>query len=247
MGTDNWPVDFRYISKRLVTEIVQQSEAARGPWRLALSLTLKVVSIGLTKRDLDYRNKYLLCLKATEAVRDRTGTLADPGEYVRTELDIQMGYVTVYRGWQHRTRVRIAAMFAVVPVAGIESVLVALFGSESNYTWKRPADNGDSGIPSDVDGLCGLLDATREPSDPQVTGHFLDWDPGHNDYSRADTVVRLLHDRHESIGVRSLDVLAKVFYCFDDFSFGRAHYGRVLIGAPIWAATPAPKSLLSPQ
>lgn len=201
---------FRYISRRLVTEIVRQSEASRPRWRQTLSLNLKVVSIGLTKGDLEYRNKYLLCRKATDAVRDRTGTLADPGEYVRAELDIQMGYLTVLRGWQDRTHVRIAALLTVVPVNGLGSVLVALFGRESNYTWIRPRDNGLSEIPSDVDGLYGLLSSIREPSDPKIEEHFLDRDPGHNDYSRADLVVGLLRDRYKG---------------FVDGSSGRARQG----------------------
>lgn len=205
------------------------------------------MSIGLTKGDLDYRNKYLLCRKATDAVADRTGTLADPGEYVRAELDIRLGYLTVHRGWQHRTHVRIAALLTVVPVDGVGSVLVALFGSESNYTWVRPADNDRSEIPSDVDGLYGLLNATSEPIDPRIEEHFLEWDPDHNDYSRADLVVRLIHDRYERFVERRLDVLAKVFHCVDDYSHGGSHYDRVLIGSPVWAATPVPNALLSPE
>lgn len=247
MGTDNWPVDFRYVSKRLVNEIVQQSEATRRRWRLTLSLNLKVVSIGLAKGDIDYRNKYLLCRTATDVVRDLTGTLTYPGEYVRAEFGIRMGYLTVYRGWQQRTHVRIAAMLSVVSVGDVGSVLVALFGSESNYTWMRPADNDRSEIPSDVDGLYGLLNAARELSDPQIEEHFLEGDPGHNDYSRADLVVRLLHDRYEGFGVRRLDVLAKVFHCVDDYSYGGSHYDRVLIGSPVWAATPVPNPLISPR
>jgi hypothetical protein len=247
MGTDNWPVDFRYISTRLVNEIVQQSEATRGRWSPTLALNLKVVSIGLKKRDIDYRNKYLLCRKATDAVRGRTGTLTDPGEYIRAEFTIQMGYLTVLQGWLERTHVRIAAMFNEGTVAGIGSVLIALFGSESNYTWKRPVDDNDGNIPSDVDGLYGLLNATREPLDPTIAGHYLERDPGHNDYSRADLVVRLLHDRYKDVTAGHLDVLAKVFHCVDDFSCGNSHYDRVLIGSPVWAATPAPSPLISPK
>ena len=244
VGTHNWPVDFRYISNRLVTEIVRQSEAMRRRWKPSLSLSLKIGWIGLTKLDLDYQNKYLLCRAATEAVRDQTGTLADPGEYVRAELNIQMGYLTVYRGWRDLTHVKIAALLTVVPVDDLGSVLVALFGRAFNYTWMRPPDNDRGEIPSDVDGLYGLLNATREPSDPQIEEHFLERDPGHNDHSRADLIVRLLHDRYEGFVERRLDVLAKVFHSVDDYSYGGSHYERVIIGSPVWAATPLPKALL---
>lgn len=243
MGTDNWPVHFRYISGRQLDDIVQQSEAARPRWQPTLLLNLKIASIGLTKIDPGYRNKYLLCRKATEEVRDHTGTLAHPGDLVRDEFELRMGYLTVHRGWQDRTNVRIAAMMNVVSVEGVGEVLVALFGSESNYVWKRPADSDRCEIPSDVDGLYGLLNATREPVDPPIESDFLDADPEHEDFSRADLVVRLLEDRHEGFRVKLLDVLARVFYCIDDYSFAETHYDRVLIGSPVWAATPVPRVL----
>lgn len=247
MGTDNWPVDFRYVSSRLVKEIVEQSEATRGRWRPRFLLNLRVVSIGLAKGDIDYRNKYLLCRMATDAIRDRTGTLAYPGEYVRTEIGIRMGYLTVHQGWRERTNVKIAAMLSVVSVGDVGSVLVALFGSASNYMWMRPANNDHNEIPSDVDGLYGLLNAASELSDPQIEEHFLEWDPRHDDRSRADLVVGVLRDQYERFRGCRLDVLARVFHCIDDYSYGGLHYDRVLIGSPVWAATPGPSPLRSPE
>jgi hypothetical protein len=92
-----------------------------------------------------------------------------------------------------------------------------------------------------------LLNSIREPADPKIEEHFLDRDPGHNDYSRADLVVGLLRDRYKGFVEGRLDVLAKVFHCVDDYSYGGSHYDRVLIGSPFWAATPIPNALPSPK
>ena len=243
MVTDNWPVDFRYISSRLVSEIVQQAEAARTNRRLSASLNIQLLSLAVSKRDLDYRNKFLLCQEAAAAVADHTGSLEFPGAYVRQEIELEMGFLTVLMGWKKKTHVTIASLLGTVPVDGVGQVLVALFGSDANYTWKRPKENDLSEIPSDVDGLYGLLDATREASDPEIEDHFLDRDPGHDDKSRVDLVVGILRDRYKGYKKVRLDVLAKVFYCVDEFSLGEDHYDRVIIGSPVWAATPMPRAL----
>lgn len=243
MTTDNWPVDFRYISTRLVKEIVQQHEAARSHWRFRLGLQAQALAIGLVHLDPDYANKLDLCRRATEAVSDYTGTLAQPGEYVREELDIVTGFLTVLMGWEKSTHVEIAAMQAVVDVPEVGTTLVALFGSASNYSGRRPRPSEPGEIPSDVDGLYGLLEATREARDPVIQKDRLWDDARHSPESRADLVVRLAETRFRGFASRRLDILMRVFTSVDAYQWGSTCYDRVLIGAPVWAATPAPRPL----
>jgi hypothetical protein len=128
--------------------------------------------IGIRHLDPDYLNKFDLSRRAAEAVLDNTGTLAFPGEYAREEIDISMGFLTVLMGWEGRSKVEIAAMMAEVEVEGIGRTFVALFGSASNYSGRRPKNSDEGSIPSDIDGLYGILDATREPNDPKAMRQF---------------------------------------------------------------------------
>jgi hypothetical protein len=243
MATDNWPVSFVYISNRLVTEIVQQHEAMQSPWRASFSLNLKLAALGIRHRDLGYHNKFDLCRRATDAVRDHTGTPELPGQYVRTKLAITPGLLTVLHGWDDQSHVDIAAMFSEDQIPDVGSVLIALFGSASNYVGRRPRDDGVNEIPSDVDGLYGILDRTREQADPRIAEHFLDRDPGHTSEGRVDIALGLARDRFRGFERRRLDLLMRIFYCVDHYSAGRVHYDRVLIGAPVWAATPMPRAI----
>jgi hypothetical protein len=95
MGTDRWPVDFRYISSRLVLQIVQQDEATRSRWRFS-GIPTPWGPIGLHKKPLDRDNEFALCREATEAVRDLTSSITQPWrEYIRAEVDLTMGFMTV--------------------------------------------------------------------------------------------------------------------------------------------------------
>ena len=58
------------------------------------------------------------------------------------------------------------------PEAG--KVLVALFGSASNDPGRKPTNDGMAEIPSDVDGLYGILELKMEPKDPKIRYDYLD-------------------------------------------------------------------------
>ena len=166
--TDTWPVHFRYISRRLVKEIVQQHEATRPRVKASFSFPLRAIGLTLIRRDPDYLNLYDLTRRATEAIDNLTGSVEFPGTYVRAELDITPGYFTVLMGWQDRSHVDIAAMMTRTHVEDVGSVLVGLFGSISNYTWRVPKSEGLGEIPSDVAGLYEILDRTAEDGDPTL-------------------------------------------------------------------------------
>jgi hypothetical protein len=242
MGTDRWPVDFRYISRRLVLQIVQQDQATRSRWRFP-AIPTPWGPLGLQKNRIDRRNEFALCRETTEAVRNNTSTIAQSwGEYIRAELDLTMGLMTVLMGWEDASHVEIAAMKAEVndPEAG--RVLVALFGSASNYRGRKPISDGLAEIPSDVDGLYGILDRTREPRDRKISNEYLDRDTGHSPSSRADTAARLLGERFTGFREGHFDLLMQSF-CIDERT---KPYDLVILGAPVWVATPSPGPMRTP-
>jgi hypothetical protein len=240
MGIDRWPVDFRYISRRLVRQLVDQDEATRSRWRFS-GIPTPWGPIGLHKNRLDRDNDFALCREATEAVRELTGTIAQGwGPYIQSELDLTMGTLSVLSGWKKTLRVEIAAMKAEVidPEAG--RVFVALFGSASNYIGRKPLGDTLAEIPSDIDGLYGILDRTREPGDPEINHDYLDRDLGHSPSSRAEAAEELLNgSRFSGFRTDHFDVLIRSF-CVDETI---DPYDRVILGTPISVATPLPSAL----
>lgn len=236
MVVDRWPVDFRYISSRLVYQIVQQDQARRPAWRLRTVSLLHGI-LGFQRDAPDRDNEFALCRQATEAVRDWTGTISEyRSRYIREQFDLTMGFMTVLMGWETVSNVEIAVMKAEVNDPDAGKVLVALFGSASNYRGRKPVTDGLAEIPSDVDGLYGILERTRESVDPQIGYDELDRDIGHSPDSRADTAVRLLGERFKGFKQRRLDVLMQTFCFVEDIE----PYDLVILGAPIWVATPEP-------
>jgi hypothetical protein len=241
MGTDRSPVDYRYISRRLVSQIVQQDQATRSRWKLTATISTPVVSLGIHKDPIDFSNELALCGEATEAIRDNTGTIAQPGDYIKAELDLTMGFVTVFMGWVDITHVPIAAMKAQVDDPESGKVLVALFGSASNYTAMKPTEDGSGGYPSDVDGLYSILDRTQEPGDPEILSERLDRDVGHDRSSRVDTAIRVL-EGFKGLGEGRFEVLMR-YFCGEEVG---KPYGRVILGAPVWVRTPEPGPMGAP-
>ncbi len=238
--TDNWPTNFRYISRRLVKEIVQQHEAMRSRTSKTYSFAFKPIGLAITRRDPDYLNLYDLARRATDAVSDMTGTVAEPAEYVRAELDITPGFLTVHQGWTTASNVDIAAMMTKYDDRSLGRVFIALFGSASNYTGRRPKDDGLAESPSDVAGLYEILDRTSERRDPVLDRDYVEDSGDVDERDRIDLVIRIRDDRFKGYKEERLNILMEVFYRLDDYTYGE-HYDRILIGAPVWAATPLPK------
>ncbi len=217
-------------------QIVQQDQARRPAWRFRTVSLLHGI-LGFQRDAPDRDNEFALCRQATEAVRDWTGTISKYGSpYIRAQCDLTMGFVTVHMGWETASNVEIAVMKAEVNDPDIGKVLVALFGSASNYRGRKPVSDGSAEIPSDVDGLYGILERTRESADPRIDNYELDRDLGHSSDSRADTAVSLLNDRFKGFKQRRLDVLMQTFCLAEDIE----PYDLVILGAPIWVATPEP-------
>jgi len=138
-------------------------------------------------------------------------------------------------GWQDKSHVDIAAMKAERDSED-GRLLVALFGSASNYRGRKPQNDDLPEIPSDVDGLYGILERTRESWDPVIDNDFLDRDIGWDPAGRADTARRLFDTRFTGFRQDRFDVLLQSFCQVEEVG----PYARVIIGAPVWVATPRP-------
>jgi len=244
VATDKSPSDYRYVSKRLVTEIVQEHEAAGPRTKTSYQVGWKALSRTRERRDPDYANPFELARRATENVKESTGTVAYPGTYVCDEIDIAAGSLTVLLGWEEASHVKIAAMMGRHEDETAGHVLLALFGSMSNYSGRQPEAKVLPEIPSDVASLYVIIDRSSEPRDPSVERYRVEDESEINPRSRADSVIRLLDHRFKGFRRERLEVLMKVFYVVDDYWYFREeHFDRVLIGAPVWARTPLPKPL----
>ena len=239
MTTDNWPVDFRYISKRLVREIVQQHEAAAGRALGGARLRFGPISLPLGKRVPDYKNPFELVRRATVAVSDNTGTLERPGEYVRAMVDLREGYINLFLRERHPP-VKVAVMSADVEVPHVGRTLAVLLGSLSNYRHRRSEDYRGAGLPSDVSGCYEILERVRERGDPRIdTSHFRRGAGYHSDIL-VDSALKLKYELAEIVPLEYLELLARIFFVVEDHTWKGTEYDRVLVGAPVWVATPGP-------
>lgn len=241
MATDNWPVDFQYVSTRLTTEIVQQHEAALPRRKLSLSLQLKLLGLTVKTRAPDYRNRFDLASRATEAVADLTGTVEIDGDYILAELDVYAAILPVHLGWRDAANVEIAALIADTG-AGTPRTFVALIGSASNFLGRNSAE--PSGwCPSDLDGLYEILDSALEARDPALDPWYLSEDARHDDVGRVEAALTIGREVIKRGTPRRLEVLARPHYQLHDVTVEDKHFSHVIIGAPIWAATPQPRPL----
>jgi hypothetical protein len=243
VGTDNWPVDFRYISKRLTREIVDQHEAARPGGIVSAAITLRGVSLGLRGRDPDYANRFDLARRASIAISDNTGTLENGGEYVRAELDVVPVYFKVHFGWRRGRNQEIAAFFAESTSGSGGRTFVGLFGSISNFTGRKPEEEQPGWWPSDVTGLYHILDAALEQSDQRPSADYLDDDLASDHASSISMAMIIFRHMAKRFPAERLEFLAKSFVHSHDVTALGAIYETVVIGAPIWVATPKPGPL----
>ncbi len=239
MVTNSSQRDYRYISRRLVREIVDEEASTDSRWKPTVSITAPVASVGLKKDAIDTQNYFALAKEATKAVKEITSTIGQGYDgYVRAELDLTMGFVEVLMGWRHKSHVEIAAMRAEVDVPKVGKVFVGLFGSAANYRGRKPVPDKLPGIPSDVDGLYGILERTREPEDPEIEDHRLNRDLGHDRRSRADSAISLLNGpRFRGFREDHCDVLLYSYSPYDESK----SYDLVVVGAPVWVAIPKPR------
>jgi hypothetical protein len=196
MLTDNWPVDFTYISRRIVKEIVQQHEAGRSDRALKVSLTGSIpigpvspgVSVESSSRSVDYTNYYELAKRATAAVSDHTGWLArdkpdriPTGPYVRAKIYLQVQKVPLpLIVWEKRYNHPIAIFAGMETLPGVGRVFVGLAGSASNFLHVHGGGPSmATRTPSDAVGIYDIIQQSRELTkegilEPGISASHLD-------------------------------------------------------------------------
>ncbi len=119
-------------------------------------------------------------------------------------------------------------------------MFLALFGSASNVIGRRDRELGGTGYyPSDIDGLYALLDAAREPDDPEIDFDYRWEDARLSPEALAEDAVKYARGgARRDVGPHRF--LARVFRRVEDYQ-GPGFCGQVLIGAPLWIATPPPQ------
>lgn len=253
MVTDNWPVDVKYCSRRLTRQIVSQDEAPRSKWLRKMGLNLGAKAVGVSAevgpREVDRTNVYDVARRAIDVVSDNTGTLANPGHYVRATVDLSWGAIPVHMGWDGAHNVRVACFFADVEVPGVGGVFLGLFGSATNFFGVVDEEYSGGWRPSDAEGMYQILADTAEPEDPAVAAEFLEWDNDVSLESRINSAVTT-YTTAATQGPSRMDVL---FLPYDtardvDLSFHglrprtSGKYSLVMLGTPIWVATPEPQA-----
>lgn len=239
MLTDRAPFEYRYLSRRLLTDLVQHEEAARSRWSGSFDISLRVFGLHLQRKTPDFTNLHDLAMRSSELVSDNAGTLTDPGPYVQGHLDLHHGVFSPLMGWLGG---RIACYHGEMTTSD-GGVLLALFGSASNVVGRRGGDDElGSYCPSDVAGLYAILDAAREADDPEIDLDYRWDDHAMSAKERARMAVMFAQEGATGPSA-SLEFLAKVFLVVDAYRSGDETYRRVVVGAPLWIATPPPRPI----
>jgi hypothetical protein len=238
MLTDRAPFEYRYLSSRLLSELFQHDDAARRRWRISGGVTAWIASLQVARSELDRTNLHALAAQSEQLVSDHTGNLADTGAglYVRDRLALRYGVFEPHMGWRGG---RVACYAGEDLTADGEPVFLALFGSSSNVVGYRDEDARLGEMPSDITGLYTMLDLAREPNDPEIDFEYRWEDARLSDEARASTAIKFARmGARTSIGVH--DFLARVFLEVENYRYDDNFTGRVVIGTPLWVATPKP-------
>jgi hypothetical protein len=241
------PSDPIYISRRLTTEIVQKRDAARP--RRVLPERFDVEGVGgieLGFGAVDRDNDFALAREATMAIKDETGSLSNPQNYMRFTIPMHACTFNLFSGWESATNRRVGGFCASEWVDGVGRVFIALFGSLHNFRGYAP-DGFEAGFsPSDADGLYQILDDVMEPEDPTVSPKKLESDlrraATYRCQSAAATFFNSVLPPKEP-----LEVLAQRYFTVVnvDLAVPRLHqfssdppYALALLGSAVWAARP---------
>src|SRR5580658_6337698 len=165
---------FRYISKRVTRDIVQEHQATKRKRSWSLELHLKLITLAAARRKPDYRNRYEMALMATDALEQYTGTHAFPGDYVRAETDLRCCYFPVHLGWNEVANAEVAVFIVNADLRESGRTFVALIGSIENYVGRiRRRSAVGNWCPSDVMGLYDVLSSGVEQSGPALEHSYL--------------------------------------------------------------------------
>ncbi|MDQ2837697.1 MAG: hypothetical protein M3Y42_03290 [Actinomycetota bacterium] len=222
----------------MLAEMFQHDEAARRRWQVSAGFNVWIANLQLARADLDHTNMHALAARAEQLVSDHTGDLADTrmGLYLRDRLPLRYGVFEPHMGWRGG---RVACYAGQGRTAEGEQVFLALFGSSSNVVGYRDDEVRQGEVPSDITGLYTMLDLAREPGDPEIDFEYR-WDDGHLDeQARAETAIKFAR-MGARIPIGEHEFLARIFIEVDDYRYYDDFSGKVIVGTPLWIATPKP-------
>jgi hypothetical protein len=239
--TDRAPFEFVYLSRRLLMGLIQQDEAARPRSRRTFGVNPPWLGFSTQRRAPDYSNLRDLAMRSVDAVSDHTGGLDNTwSPYVHGIADFRWGVFSPHMGW---TGGEVACFHGSAIAPDGIPVRLAFFGSASNLVGRVPGSEVDHGFyPSDMLGLYALLDSVREPNDPEIdlTHRVDDLSLGRD---RLIEQALEFADGGAHFGPRTLEflVLRQLSADGDDLDPPVSNATRVLVGAPLWVATPKPQ------
>jgi hypothetical protein len=238
MATDNLNRDFVYISKRLLRDLYKQHMSDKRGAGLDTLLAAGFGAGGRLKT-AQPDNEYWLVRQVTEAVRDNTGTLLQPGRYVKCTL------MTTWAAIPFMREGTTVAWLEATADTDEGPAFLALCGSLSNLRGSRPDELRGGWFPSSAGGLTQIVRAFgRGNNDPRRFIHA-----GDDELAELFTVAYGLARSPTAtyrIDTRELEILFEVFYSEDDLTLNGVRYRRTFFGTPVWAATPEPQPLEMP-
>jgi hypothetical protein len=236
--TDRAPFEYRYLSRRLLTQLIKHDEAVRRRARRTIAVSMFGLTVSAQRSTPDYENLSDLAGRSLELVSDHVGGLdCSWCPHLHAELDLHEGVFAPLMGWDGG---EVACYCGTAVLPGGERVFVGLLGSAANLTGYQGPPEGERGFhPSDMAGLYSLIEAVRETDDPEV-----DLEYRIDDHSlEREAVLELAMDFTAS-GARGcpvrLEFLARQLLGGDGYHGRHGEFDRVMIGAPLWAATPRP-------
>jgi uncharacterized protein DUF7019 len=237
MVTDNFPQSYIYISRRLVRELYQQHRANRQAPNITLTAKLPGINVQASPGEQP-ENDYWLARKATDIVRDNTGSLLDPGTYIRATMDVTWADLPFLEGGYE------VAWLTCVADTDEGPVFAALCGSIGNYVGYSPGESQSRGwYPSRATGMERLLKSFSADNDDVDAA--AEWGGGDNPemvISSAFTIAATLGRGHIA-GHARLEVLFQVFRYLDyrqNTGLRNGQLRAAMIGTPIWAVTVPP-------
>lgn len=239
MLTNRAPFEYLYLSRRLLADLVRNDEAVRPRTRRTFSFGAFGQRLTATRRAPDYDSVQDLAARSLDLVDDHLGGLDRVWEtYVHAEVDLYRGVFAPHMGWDGG---EVACFRAdLLSVDDRSSVFVALFGSASNLTGYRAKPGADHGFyPSDIAGLYSLLDAIREPGDPETDLDYRLHDQSLDPATRVDEAI-MFAQGGARLGPQRLEFLARRLLYEESFDGLHGTYDCVIVGAPLWVRTPKP-------
>lgn len=234
MATDNFPQTYIYISRRLVRSLFDQHEAyGRG---LNLDVTAKIPGVDFkASARRKENNDYWLARQVTEMVRNNTGTLLNPGTYVRARMEVTWAELPFLEGGY---RVAWLSCFADTEEGPAFAGLCGSLGNFEGYS-AGEEDKSRGWYPSAPVGMTRLVSSfSGEREDVNEAASWAGGADPEDAIRTALTISSTLGSGYIA-GRAELDVLFQVF-SYLDYSEKDGQARAAMIGTPIWAVTCPP-------